>query len=32
LRWNAGLKSERLVEAFASVPREAFLGDGPWRF
>jgi protein-L-isoaspartate(D-aspartate) O-methyltransferase len=31
LRWNAGLKSERLVEAFATVPREAFLGRGPWR-
>ena len=31
LRWSAGLKSERLVEAFASVPREAFLGDGPWQ-
>jgi len=31
LRWNAALKSERLVEAFATVPREAFLGRGPWR-
>jgi protein-L-isoaspartate(D-aspartate) O-methyltransferase len=31
LRWCAGLKSERLVEAFATVPREAFLGRGPWQ-
>jgi protein-L-isoaspartate(D-aspartate) O-methyltransferase len=31
LRWCAGLKSPRLVEAFASVPREAFLGRGPWQ-
>jgi protein-L-isoaspartate(D-aspartate) O-methyltransferase len=30
LRWNAKLKSERLVKAFATVPREAFLGRGPW--
>ena len=30
LRWNAKLQSERLVEAFATVPREAFLGRGPW--
>jgi protein-L-isoaspartate(D-aspartate) O-methyltransferase len=30
LRWNAKLTSERLVEAFATVPREAFLGRGPW--
>ena len=28
--WNAKLQSERLVEAFATVPREAFLGRGPW--
>jgi protein-L-isoaspartate(D-aspartate) O-methyltransferase len=26
----AGLKSERLVEAFADVPREHYLGSGPW--
>ena len=31
LRWCANLQSERLVEAFATVPREAFLGRGPWQ-
>jgi protein-L-isoaspartate(D-aspartate) O-methyltransferase len=30
LRWNAKLQSERLVEAFATVAREDFLGRGPW--
>jgi protein-L-isoaspartate(D-aspartate) O-methyltransferase len=30
LRWDAKLQSERLVKAFATVPREAFLGRGPW--
>ena len=30
VRWNAKLQSERLVKAFATVPREAFLGRGPW--
>jgi protein-L-isoaspartate(D-aspartate) O-methyltransferase len=30
LRWCAKLRSERLVEAFATVPRESFLGRGPW--
>ena len=30
LRWCAKLQSQRLVDAFASVPREAFLGRGPW--
>ena len=30
LRWSARLKSERLVDAFATVPREAFLGGAPW--
>jgi len=30
VRWNAKLQSERLAEAFAIVPREAFLGRGPW--
>ena len=30
LRWYAKLQSVRLVDAFASVPREAFLGRGPW--
>ncbi len=31
LRDKAGLRSERLVRALAEVPREAFLGPGPWR-
>jgi protein-L-isoaspartate(D-aspartate) O-methyltransferase len=30
VRWNAKLQSERLAKAFANVPREAFLGRGPW--
>jgi protein-L-isoaspartate(D-aspartate) O-methyltransferase len=28
--WNAKLQSERLARAFATVPREEFLGPGPW--
>jgi protein-L-isoaspartate(D-aspartate) O-methyltransferase len=31
LRARAGLRSAALVRAFASVPREHFLGPGPWR-
>src|SRR5262249_32626342 len=31
LRELAQLRSTALVRAFASVPREAFLGRGPWR-
>jgi protein-L-isoaspartate(D-aspartate) O-methyltransferase len=31
VRWCAGLKTAALVEAFARVPREQFLGPGPWR-
>jgi protein-L-isoaspartate(D-aspartate) O-methyltransferase len=31
LRAVAKLRSEALVNAFASVPREAFLGRGPWQ-
>jgi len=31
LRWSGGLTSERLVRALATVPREAFLGRGPWQ-
>jgi protein-L-isoaspartate(D-aspartate) O-methyltransferase len=31
LRIRAGLRSERLARAFATVPREAFLGPGPWQ-
>ncbi len=26
-----GLRSETLVRAFASVPREDFVGPGPWK-
>jgi protein-L-isoaspartate(D-aspartate) O-methyltransferase len=31
LRFTARIRSERLVAAFAKVPREAFVGPGPWR-
>ena len=31
LRTVARLRSEALVEAFARVPREHFLGPGPWQ-
>jgi len=31
LRHVAGLRSPAVVAAFASVPRERFLGPGPWR-
>ncbi len=31
LREKAGLRSDALVEAFAHVSRERFLGPGPWR-
>src|SRR5262249_10938004 len=31
LRAVAELRSEVLVQAFATVPREAFLGPGPWQ-
>jgi len=31
LRAVANLQSEALVRAFAKVPREHFLGPGPWR-
>lgn len=31
LRAVAGIRSDALVEAFATVPREAFLGPGPWQ-
>jgi protein-L-isoaspartate(D-aspartate) O-methyltransferase len=31
IRAVANLQSERLVQAFAKVPREHFLGPGPWR-
>lgn len=31
LRQNAQLRSTRLFEAFVRVPREQFVGDGPWQ-
>jgi protein-L-isoaspartate O-methyltransferase len=30
IRATAGLRSETLVRAFGSVPREDFVGLGPW--
>ena len=30
IRWAAGIQSPALVEAFARVPRESFLGPPPW--
>ncbi len=31
LRFVAAVRSERVVRAFATVPRECFLGPGPWQ-
>jgi protein-L-isoaspartate(D-aspartate) O-methyltransferase len=31
LRFVAHVRSNRVIEAFASVPRERFLGERPWR-
>jgi protein-L-isoaspartate(D-aspartate) O-methyltransferase len=31
LRYVAHVRSDRVVEAFATVPRERFLGERPWR-
>ncbi len=31
LRFTAGLRSPAVIDAFATVPRERFLGPGPWR-
>jgi len=30
IRWAGQVQTEALVEAFAAVPRERFLGPGPW--
>ncbi len=30
LRWSAMLNSKQLIDAFSTVPREQFLGSGPW--
>lgn len=31
IRFAASLRSERLAEAFAAVPREDYVGPGPWQ-
>ena len=31
IRIRGGIKTMALVEGLATVPREAFLGPGPWR-
>jgi protein-L-isoaspartate(D-aspartate) O-methyltransferase len=31
LRFTARMRSSALVNAFATVPREQFVGPGPWR-
>jgi protein-L-isoaspartate(D-aspartate) O-methyltransferase len=31
LRRKAGIRSKRLLRAFAEIPRENFLGSGPWQ-
>jgi protein-L-isoaspartate(D-aspartate) O-methyltransferase len=31
IRRRANLRSERLVSALADIPREKYLGPGPWR-
>lgn len=31
IRYAAGLRSPRLIQAFATVPREKYLGAPPWR-
>jgi protein-L-isoaspartate(D-aspartate) O-methyltransferase len=31
LRFTANIRSRAVVEAFAAVPRERFVGPGPWR-
>ena len=31
LRYHAGVHAQAVVSAFADVPRERFLGPGPWR-
>jgi protein-L-isoaspartate O-methyltransferase len=31
IRAVANIRSEALIDAFAKVPREHFLGPGPWR-
>ena len=31
IRWNANLHNEEIVRAFRVVPREKYLGAGPWK-
>src|SRR5260370_19404188 len=31
IRQSAGLRSDRLVRALSEVPREDYLGPGPWK-
>ena len=31
VRYASGAESEQIIEAFATVPRERFLGAGPWQ-
>jgi len=31
IRLSANIRSQELIQAFAKVPREEFLGPGPWR-
>ena len=30
VRWASGISDDRIISAFASVPRESFLSHGPW--
>lgn len=32
VRWASGISDARIISAFASVPRESFLPNGPWHF
>ena len=32
VRWASGVTNERIIAAFAEVPRETFLPPGPWYF
>ena len=31
LRYSTGARSDLVIDAFATVPRERFLGPGPWK-
>lgn len=32
VRWASGISDARIISAFASIPRESFLPNGPWHF